>query len=434
MTFLACKRVRRLAASTLLALCAAAAAPLTTSAHGNIWMDENMGQNERVTKYSRIILFPLSDSRSIDGRPDQYQEWNAEFAKRINKRIKKTNFICFQDPNDTQAADKRKEREMILRSKPEYQKLLHHFPTEEDRARAVDEATGAEGYLLPHIRYWNERTDVSPATWTNVSMESYYDIEDGPNGDQSKLDHRTWTESHLIPESSKKLEMLDLDFTIYDARTRKKVLTLVDYYRCYNVTPIHAFEQITKNFSGDWDRLKKDKDNNPPAGAPTLGFANLELPWSAAQDEFSIKTIYYAFKDEAGDTLKRVKVNYQPEGGRYIAGGTINTYERGERWIAPHVTTYPSLDKTEDFTWYDKNGNAHKGKRKYYKTSITDNYGYNQFYYHVNATLWLKDSLTGETILWRTYDEEDADRYANALRKIFGDFYREADKAIGVQI
>jgi len=53
------------------------------------------------------------------------------------------------------------------------------------------------------------------------------------------------------------------------------------------------------------------------------------------------------------------------------------------------------------------------------------------FYYHVNATLYLKDRLTGATVYTKTYDREDADRYANALHAMFGDFYREADERLG---
>lgn len=422
---------RGIALGIALALGVTAAAPALALAHGNIWMDENVAENERVTKYKKIILFPLSDAQTSDGRPDQYQAWNAEFAKRINKRIKHTNFIWFEDPNDTQAADKKKEKEMILRDKPEYQELLQHFPTEEARAQAVYDKTGAEGYLLPHIRYWNERTDVSPATWVDVKKETYYDVSNGPNGYQSKQGYRSWTESHCIPERSRRLQMLDLDFTLYDAYTHKKAMTLIDYYRCYDVDASHAFEQITKNFSGDWNRLKDDKAQRVPDGAPTLGFENLELPENAAQNEFAIKAIFYAFKDEAGDTLKRVKVDPRPGAGRYVAGGTIYTFDRGERWIAPHVFTTPHLDRTEKFTWYDRKGSAHEGKREYYSTDVTDCYGYNEFYYHVNATLWLKDTRTGEIVYRRNFDCEDKDRYAEALRGIFGDFYRDIDKLVG---
>ena len=424
---------RSVALGAAFAFGAMAAAPVAALAHGNIWMDENVAKNEQVTKYKKVILFPIHDQTSVDGRPDQYQAWNSEFAKRVNKRIKKTNFIWFEDPSDAQAADKKKEKLMITRENAAYKELLQHYPTEEARGKAVYDKTGAEGYLLPHLRYYNARVDVSPATWTNVQMESYYDVEDGPYGDQSKQGYHSWYESHQIPEHRRTLQMLDMDFVLYDAYTQKKAMTLIDYYRCHAVAAMHAFEQIAKNFTGDWDRRKDDHGNDVPAGAPTLGFRALDLPQNAANDEFAIKTIYYAYKDEAGDTLKGVKVDPQPDGGRYYVTGTIRSYDRGERWNPPHVSTYPSLDRTEEFTWYDRNGNAHKGKRKYYTTSISDVYGEYSFYYSVAADLRLVDSRTGETVLHRNLSAEDPDRYANALRRVFGDFYRDVDKTIGVK-
>ena len=106
---------RSVALGAAFAFGAMAAAPVAALAHGNIWMDENVAKNEQVTKYKKVILFPIHDQTSVDGRPDQYQAWNSEFAKRVNKRIKKTNFIWFEDPSDAQAADKKKEKLMITR-------------------------------------------------------------------------------------------------------------------------------------------------------------------------------------------------------------------------------------------------------------------------------------------------------------------------------
>ena len=209
-------------------------------------------------------------------------------------------------------------------------------------------------------------------------------------------------------------------------------MTLIDYYRNYGVDQWHAFDQIAKNFTGDWTRLKKDRDRDVPAGAPTLGFRNLELPWSASQDEFAIKTIYYAYKDEAGDDLRRVKADYAPKGGRYYVTGAITDYARGETWCPPTASTSAVKDREEEFKWYDDKGNEHKGKRVYYKTEVTDSYGYYRFWYRAAADLSLVDSRTGRVVLSRSLAAEDDDRYANALRTIFKSFYKDVDKAIGI--
>lgn len=252
---------------------------------------------------------------------------------------------------------------------------MRHFASETERAKAVYDTTGAEGYLLPHIRYEQERVDHSPATWTTVKMERYYDIENGPQGDKSKCNYQSWYANHLIPEHDSTLQMLDMDFRLYDAATGKEAMTFIDYYRNYGVDQWHAFDQIAKNFTGDWNRLKKDGDRKVPAGAPTLGFRNLELPWNASQDEFAIKTIYYAYKDEAGDDLRRVKVDYAPNGGRYYVTGAITDYARVETWCPPSASTSAVKDREEEFKWYDDKGTEHKGKRVYYKTQVSDSYG-----------------------------------------------------------
>ena len=343
------------------------------SAHGNIWLDTQVAQDTRATQFKKIVIFPLSDAQSAVGRPDQYGALNANLAERLKKRIKGTNFLYFEDPTDARAADKRQEKELLVRAQP------------------------------------------------------------GPHGDEYKRHYHSWHEAHLIPEATSTLQMLDVDFTLYDAYTQQKALTLIDYYRCYDVDVAHAFAQVAKNFAGDWYRLKKSKAAQPAAGAPTLSCHELTLPEATAQDEFAVKTIDYAFTDEALTSLKHVRVKDAAAGSRYYVTGRINTYERGERWVAPSASTSTQLDWTETFTWYDSDNKEHTGKRKYYSTAITDHYGHNTFYYHVNATLQLVDSLTGQTALERRYDREDAERYANALRDMFGDFYREIDKTIGVQ-
>ncbi len=166
-------------------------------ASGNIWMDESA--EVQAKDFKKVVLFPLRYLQAQDGKVDEFQGYNGELAKRIHKRIKRTNFMNFEDPGDAKAADKKREKREILRTNPAYNELLRHFDSEADRARAVYDTTGAEGYLLPHIRYEQERVDHSPATWTRVKMETYYDIENGPYGDKSKCNYQSWYADHMIP-------------------------------------------------------------------------------------------------------------------------------------------------------------------------------------------------------------------------------------------
>ena len=375
-----------------------AAAPLVASAHGNIWMDESVPQAERMTAYKRIVLYPFRSMTSDALVPGAYPNWDDELARRLDKRIKHTEFIRSEAPYDAGTA-----------------------------GNGVD----ADGYLVPRLRFQKERTDVSPATWTNVTIESYADIDNGPYGDEVHRDWHSFPMTHVIPEMRRTLQMIDCDFTLYDARTHKKVMTLYDSYRNYGADPDHAFEVIAKNFAGDWSRLKDVKRREAKAGTPTLSLEELALPEDVAEDPYAADTIAYAFRDEADVSMKHAVLDDRPDGGRYVAGGTIHTYEQGERWHDPFVSTTTRMDHTEWFTWYDSSRNAHTGTRTYYVTDVQDHPGGYSFYYHVNATLYLKDRQTGATVYTKTYDREDADRYANALHAMFGDFYREADERIG---
>ena len=411
------------------AVCWGVFAPAPVLAAGNIWMDEHA--EVQAKDFKRIILFPIRYGEESDGRVDELQADNEMLTKRVQKRIKKTTFLRFEDPDDAKQADKSQEKRQIMRDNPAYENLLQHYATEQERAKAVYDITGAEGYLLPHIRRADVRIDHSPATPVRVRMERYYDEINGPYGDRHRAGYRSWRQNHVIPAHDSHLQILDVDFTLYDAYTGRKAMTLVDYYRCYEVTHEHAFDQVAKNFTGDWNRLKDDRPQKVEKDAPTLGFGPLTLPDEAAQDEFSMRTICYAYKDEAGDTLRKVRVVDEPEAkARYYVRGTVTDYARGETWVPPSVETSLERYRTEHFTWRDDKGRKHEGERIFYRTSIADSFGYYRFWYRVRANLQLVDGVTGEVLFEKSYDEADADRYANALRSMFKDFYRRVDRAV----
>lgn len=407
------------------------------SAHGNIWMDEHQGVADKdfvaAKDYRKILLFPIRYKDEPDGKVDAFSAYNEILYKRASKRIRKTNVLRFEDPGDAKQADQSREQRYILRDDSGYQKLLQHFPTEQERAKAVYDSTGAQGYLLPYIRWDGVRVDTSPTTWTRVRMESYYNIVNGPKGNQSGLGYQAWIANHQIPARSRTLQMVDMDFTLVDAYTGKASMTLVDYYRVYDVDETHAIDQIAKNFTGDWNRLKGDHDNKAPANAPTLGFQALSLPENALRDAFLVRTIGYAYTDEAGDTLKGVRVRYTPGDGDYLVRGSVTACNRGQTWHRPYATTHRENYKNQKFKWVDDQGNEHEGQYRYYRTRISDHFGYYSFWYRVAAHLELVNAHTGEVVLTRDVSADDPDRYANALRSIFHDFYKDVDRAIGVK-
>lgn len=392
---------------------------------GNICMDEHA--DIQAKQYKKVVIFPLRYKNAPDGKVEEFQGYNQYLYKDIKKRVKKTNFIGFGEQID--------EKKHILRDNKDYEALTRHFDSEEERAKAVYTVTAADGYLLPHIRWEKERVDTSPATWTTLKMESYYNIIDGPDGDKYKVNYKSWNINHLIPEQQRTMQMLDMDFTLYDAYTGKKAMTRIDYYRHYDASQWGAVKALSKRFADDWYKMRKDKDNKVPAGAPTLGFRNFNLPYNVGNDEFAIKTIYYAIKDEAGDRLKGVKVDYSPNGGQYYVTGDVTYYDRGETWNPPVAYISPSKIRTEKFTWKDKDGNEHEGKREYYlskEEDIIDVFGYNSIWYKVAMNLRLVDAATGN-VVYSESGEDVNDYYADALRAILKKFYNHVDELIGVK-
>ena len=107
---------RGLALGCLLAAALPLVQPAASEAAGNIWMDENA--EVQAKSFKKVVLFPIRYLDAPDGRVDQFQGYNAALAKRIQKRIKRTNFMNFEDPGDTKAADKKREKREILRDNP----------------------------------------------------------------------------------------------------------------------------------------------------------------------------------------------------------------------------------------------------------------------------------------------------------------------------
>lgn len=394
------------------------------SAEGNIWMNENT--DIPASRYKKVAVYPICYPGETDGDYMHDPEYNDLLLKRLNKREKGINWMGFSPMIE--------EKEHILRDNPEYDRLLTHFPTEKDRAKAVYDAAAADGYLLPRVQLDKVRIDHSPEVWTTVKMESYYDIRNGRNGDEDMVHYHSWYEPYVISAHDSELRMLDVDFTMIDCRTGEPSLTLVDYYRVYDCDKSHAFKQIFKNFAGDFSRQKNDKVQEVPAGAPELGFKNLELPVDASNNELSVKTIYYAYKDTAGDRLKKVKAVYEPRDTRYYVTGSIKAYDMGETWNPPHVTTDTVLDHTDKYDWYDSDGKKHTAEKKYYRTQVTEHYGCYSFWYHVAADLKVVDSLTGRTVLENYYEYTDPDRFGNALRGVFNAFYDDVDGTLGKSV
>ena len=375
-------------------------APWTISeAAGNIWTDE--AAVPQVKAYKQIVVFPVKYPDN-SAAPQKYDE---ELVKRIKGRIKRIKIVTAS--NDAV--------------------LGKDFADESQRAAAVA-ATGADAYLVPEIRVSKDRIDHSPAAQTAVRIEEFDDIYNGPYGSDSMLRYHSWYTDYLIPPADNALKNMDVTFSLYDAHTGKPALTLIDYYRTYNVSEEHAFSQIAKNFTGDWSRLRSSKVHNDKNGMKFY-LDNLTLPAEGLND-FDGKTIAYAYCDEAQADLK--KVNFlnagQKELAQYEIKGTLTDYTAGETWSPPSVLAEPEPVWSHYFIWRDRDGHTHEGRRVHYETRITPYSGRYAFWYHTAASLFLLDSRTGKVLMTRQVEAADKERYANALRKMFKSFYKDVNK------
>ena len=138
-----CMKIRQTLYGLLAAVCWGVFAPAPVLAAGNIWMDEHA--EVQAKDFKRIILFPIRYGEEPDGRVDELQADNEMLTKRVQKRIKKTTFLRFEDPDDAKQADKSQEKRQIMRDNPAYENLLQHYATEQERAKAVYDITGVAG-------------------------------------------------------------------------------------------------------------------------------------------------------------------------------------------------------------------------------------------------------------------------------------------------
>lgn len=391
------------------------------AAAGNIWMDESA--EIQAKQFRKVILLPMRVGNETTGRVNANQGYNNYLHARINKKIKNTNFLGF--------GEQLEEKKQILRETPEYQALLGNFSSETERAKNIYDATMADGYLVPHLRRQEVRVDHSPATWTTVRMEAYHDIINGPKGNKYKVNYHTWFQNHQIPGYDNYLQMMDMDFVLYDASTGKKAMTLVDYYKNYGVDARHAFKQITKNFVGDWGRLKRHPEQKVAKDAPAISLGNIVIPEDIKQDELVAKTLEYAIQDEAENSLKKVRFDNSGAKTRYYITGKVTRCNSGQTWHQPYATVQTMFDHSEKFQWEDSNGNKQTATKNYYRSVITNHYGYYSFWYEVGVALRVIDSQTGSIVCSVFRTESDDDRYAEALRKSIKRLCKTIDNKIG---
>lgn len=160
-----------------------------------------------------------------------------------------------------------------------------------------------------------------------------------------------------------------------------------------------------------------------------IGFEDISLPDNISNDEFAVKAIYFAVKEEAVKRLKKIKINYDGSSAAddaYISGN-ISTYELKSYWNEPHVAT------TRKEVW-SKSKKWHNSKNEEKTMTITryedEPYGVPggySFIASVSATLNLVDAKTG-AVLVSYSGHETNDKEIDAFYDILKDFYKKVNK------
>lgn len=160
--------------------------------------------------------------------------------------------------------------------------------------------------------------------------------------------------------------------------------------------------------------------------AATMGFGNIEVPANIANDEFAIKALYFAMKDEARK-VKGVKVNYK--GGTnesYYVKGVLTYYSWYHYWNQPHASTISKEVWSEDHKWKDDKGKERTRTVSKMTTEVYDVFGSFTFKGAVKGTFYLIKSGDDQVIAEYSGDF-DNDKPIDAYRALLKKFYKEVN-------
>ena len=397
----------------------------SVNAYGAFWYDKNVA----ITSLGKAMLFPLSDVNT----PYQYKinpnEYSLEYKendylfKQFSKKIQKLKFYRMTPGLF--------EKEQITVDK--YSDLLIAFPNEQARAAAVYDKTAADMYLVPVFRENRIQTDISPRAEFNVTLKSWTEVYNAPGyyHQTYTADERVWNEYHVIPETPVHLHIMALQFTAYNEHG-DKIFTFVDSRRGYGTTEEAQFKNIVKYFRKDFNEVKGGKKFNErgTANGISIGFKNITVPPNVGNDEYYLKSAFFAMKDEAFKRLKNISIKYdanEADSATYYITGGITSCKLNAYWHEPSITISNSLIRTEESTWTDEYGKSHKQRTSYYTQTINDHLAGWTFSWGVSANLSLVDARTGQVVISRSYSDSD-DKLMDCYRHVFKNFYGDVNK------
>ena len=419
--------------------------PAAAFAHGELWYDAN----SHLPQFKKIVVYPIKGTKGQfflnDNEESLAYRANDFFNKRFVRKLKiKT----------IQLGSMLKENKEIRTDEDKYQSLYNNFSSEEQRAAAVYDVTGADGYIIAQIKEVRTEPHLSPEKTVTVQMRSWTEETGGPNGNVT-YDERHWTERHTIPAKELMLYHMGIEYNMFD-RTGKKIMTYRNAEHTYgekyggisgaitglfggrptkSLRPdrykVEMFKHIVNEFRKDYKDIqnKFNDKKKREAGTVTIGFKGINLPGNVGGDEYSLKSAYFSMKD-LSYKYTDANIDYDGDGNaRYFVSGSISNYSLNRTWIEPSASTYASLVSSQDVDWYDRAGKKHTKTIKRYVTGINDNFGYWDYKAVVSGTFNLTDG-NGRTVVSHSATKTD-DKTADAYRHLLKDFYQKVKSHFG---
>lgn len=206
-------------------------------ADAHIWYDKYAG----IDKIKKVVIFPVEGTKNIVGVEDVWKDF-------LTKRVKGTYFTLLQ-PENTQMS-------LIMEANTEYEKLLKPFSTEQERAKAVKDITGADAYIVCKIRDNSVQRDWSPEKTCYVTIDEYTVESGGPDG-YKKYNESSYEKRFVVEGQYVYLHLLNLEYCLYNT-FGQKIMLMNNQLQEYGTSEKDQFEDLLKEFAKELQKAKKN--------------------------------------------------------------------------------------------------------------------------------------------------------------------------------
>ena len=200
-------------------------------AYGNVWYDKDSA----LGKTTKIVIFPI-EGKHADSDADAY------LYKTLKSKVKGVYFYTFSKQNE--------KSQLLLEENQDNKYLQGQFADEKARGAAVEEYLAADAYIICKVREYATLKRISPEIKTTVTIKDWMEESGGPDG------YKTWNETshdeeHIVPEKEVSIDILELDFYMYDTQGNK-IMLFNRQKQGYSM-----FEDIIKEYADEVKNAKK---------------------------------------------------------------------------------------------------------------------------------------------------------------------------------